>query len=125
MVSRLVFGISFPNWKISIMSKANARAFLKKLMSSKELVARCQAAREEERLRIAAALGLPHTADDMQAVIDEGISRAKRRIGELSEQELEHLSGGQGAVIVVPVVVLQLLSANVTPDDPLELDLDH
>ena len=107
------------------MSKANARAFLKKLMASKELVERCQAAGEEERLRIAAALGLPHTAHDMQAVIDEGMTRAKRRLGELTEQELEQLSGGQGAVIVVPVVVLQLLSPDMTPDDPLELDLDH
>ena len=107
------------------MSKANARAFLKKLMASKELVDRCQIAGEEERLNIAAALGFPHTAKDMQAVIDEGITRAKRRRGELSEKELEQLSGGQGAVevVVVPVVILQVLSTNVASHDPLEIDL--
>ena len=110
-----------------MMSKANARAFLKKLMASKELVERCQAAGEDERLKIAAALGFPHTAKDMQAVIDEGLTRAKRRLGELSEKELEQLSGGQGTVeiVVVPVVVLQLLSTNTTPEDPVELDLNH
>ncbi len=108
------------------MSKANARAFLKKLVASKELVERCQAAGEEERLKIAAALGFPHTADDMQAVIDEGIARAKHRLGELSEHELERLSGGQGAVeiVVVPVVVLQVLTSNSISEDPLELDLN-
>ena len=107
------------------MSKANARAFLKKLMANKELVERCQAAGSEERLKIASALGFPHTAKDMQAIIDEGMMRAKRRLGELSEKELEQLSGGQGAVevVVVPVVVLQILSTNVTLQDPLEIDL--
>jgi predicted ribosomally synthesized peptide with nif11-like leader len=108
------------------MSKANAKAFLKRLMASRELVERCQAAGEDERLRIAAALGFPHTARDMQAVIDEGMTRAKRHLGELTEKELEQLSGGQGAVevIVVPVVVLQVLSTNVISKDPLELDLN-
>jgi predicted ribosomally synthesized peptide with nif11-like leader len=109
------------------MSKANARAFLKRLIASKELVERCQAAGEAERLKIASALGFPHTADDMQAVIDEGIARAKRRLGELSERELEQLSGGQGTVeiLIVPVVVLHALSTNVRSADPLELDLDQ
>ncbi len=107
------------------MSKANARAFLKKLMASKELVERCQAAQEEERLKIAAALGFPHTASDMQAVIDEGITRAKGRLGELSEKDLEQVSGGQGTVevVVVPVVVLRVLSSKVISQDPLEIDL--
>jgi Nif11 domain len=109
------------------MSKANARAFLKKLIASKELVERCQAAGENERLKIASALGLPHTADDMQAVIDEGIARAKRRLGELTEQELERLSGGQQEVqvVVVPVVVLQVVSTRLSPEDPVQLDLNQ
>jgi predicted ribosomally synthesized peptide with nif11-like leader len=117
---------SVPRWKNGEMSKANAKAFLKKLMSSKELVERCLAAGEEERLKIAAALGFPHTAKDMQAVIDEGMIRAKRHPGELSEKELERLSGGQGAdeVVIVPVIVLQVLSTNVNSIDPLELDLN-
>ena len=48
-----------------------------------------------ERLNIAAALGFPHSTQDMQAVIDEGLIRAKRRLGELSEKELEQVSGGR------------------------------
>jgi predicted ribosomally synthesized peptide with nif11-like leader len=107
------------------MSKTNAKAFLKKLMASKELVERCQAVSEEERLNIAAALGFPHTTKDMQAVIDEGLTRAKHRLGELSDKELEQVSGGQAAVevVVVPVVVLQVLSPNAALHDPLEIDL--
>ena len=107
------------------MSKTNAKAFLKKLMASKELVERCQAVSDEERLNIAAALGFPHTARDMQAVIDEGLTRAKYRLGEMSDKELEQVSGGQTMVevVVVPVVVLQVLSTNVAFHDPLEIDL--
>ncbi len=106
------------------MSKTNAKAFLKRLMVSRELVERCQAVSEEERLNIAAALGFPHTASDMQAVIDEGLTRAKHRLGELSEQELEQVSGGQALdVVVVPVVVLQVLSSRAPLHDPVEIDL--
>ncbi len=72
------------------MSKTNAKAFLKRLMASKELVERCQTVSQEERLNIAAAMGLPHTLQDMQAVIDEGLIRAKHRL-ELSESELYSL----------------------------------
>src|SRR5215475_7550089 len=98
------------------MSKSNAKAFLKKLMVSKDLVQRCQTAGEGERLRIAAALGFPHTAQEMQDVIDEGLVRAKYRLGELSEKELEQFSGGQGPVdvIIVPVVILQILPGGVS-----------
>jgi hypothetical protein len=109
------------------MSKANARAFLKKLIMSKELVERCQIVGEEERLRMAAVLGLPHTAQEMQAVIDEGVTRARHRLGELSDDELGHVSGGQGVaeVMVVPGVVVQALYSNVTFEGPLKLDLNH
>ncbi len=107
------------------MSKTNAKAFLKKLMASKELVERCQAVSQEEQLNIAAALGFPHTTQEMQAVIDEGLIRAKRRLGELSERELEQVSGGQATVevVVVPVVVLRVLSPNVVLHEPVEIDL--
>ncbi len=106
------------------MSKANAKAFLKKLMASRELVERCQAVSEEERLNIAAALGFPHTPGEMQAVIDEGLTRAKHRLGELSERELDQVSGGQAVeVVVVPIVVLQVLSPGVPPHDPVAIDL--
>src|SRR5829696_1289756 len=108
------------------MSKANAKAFLKELMASKELVERCLTTGDEERLRIAAAMGFPHTRQDMQAVIDEGMTKAKRRLGELSEKELEEFSAGQGSfdVVVVPVVVLRILSTNVTLKGAVELDLN-
>jgi predicted ribosomally synthesized peptide with nif11-like leader len=108
------------------MSKANAKAFLKELMASKELVERCLTAGDEERLRIAAAMGFPHTRQDMQAVIDEGMTKAKRRLGELSEKELEGFSAGQGRVdvVVVPVVVLRILSTNMTLKGSVELDLN-
>ncbi len=107
------------------MSKTNAKAFLKRLMASRELVERCQAVSEEERLNIAAALGFPHTTSDMQAVIDEGLTRAKHRLGELSENELEQVSGGQIAadVVVVPVVVLRVLFPRAPLQDPVEIDL--
>jgi len=107
------------------MSKANAKAFLKKLMESKELVERCRTADEQERLQIAAALGLAHTASDMQAVIDDGMRKAQRRLGELSETELERVAGGQGSVrvVVIPVAVLQVLSADAASANPLEIDL--
>ena len=108
------------------MSKANAKAFLRELMASKELVERCLAVSEGERLRIAAAMGFPHTSQDMQAVIDEGVIKARQHLGELTEQELEGLSAGQGAVevIVVPVVVMRVLSPNMALRDPLRLDLN-
>jgi predicted ribosomally synthesized peptide with nif11-like leader len=108
------------------MSKANAKAFLRELMASKELVERCLAVSEEERLRIAAAMGFPHTGQDMQAVIDEGVIKARQHLRELTEQELEGLSAGQGAteVIIVPVVVMRVLSPNMTLRDPLRLDLN-
>ena len=94
-------------------------------MANKELVERCLAAGEEERLRIASAMGFPHTSRDMQAVIDEGVIKARRRMGELTEQELEELSAGQGVVeVVVPVVVLQVLSPGMAIRDPLKLDLN-
>ncbi len=106
------------------MSKTNAKAFLKKLMTSRELVERCQAVGEAERLNIAAALGYPHTAGEMQAVIDEGLIRAKHRLGELSERDLEQINGGQAVdVVVVPVVVLQVLSSGTPPYDPVAIDL--
>jgi predicted ribosomally synthesized peptide with nif11-like leader len=107
------------------MSKANAKAFLKKLMESKDLVERCRTADEQERLHIAAALGFPHTAGDMQAVIDEGMRKARRRLGELSDTELDHVAGGQGSVrvVVIPAAVLQVLSADTSSQDPLEIDL--
>ncbi len=107
------------------MSKTNAKAFLKKLMASKELVERCQAVSQEERLNIAAALGYPHTTQEMQAVIDEGLIRAKQRLAELSEKELEQVSAGQVTVevVVVPVVVLQVLAPNTRHPDPLEISL--
>jgi hypothetical protein len=107
------------------MSKANAKAFLRKLMESKELVARCQLADEAERLQIAAALGYPHTARDMQAVIEEGMTRAKRRLGELSEKELDHVSAGHEMVkiIVIPVPVLEILSPHPASAGPVEIDL--
>ncbi len=105
------------------MSKTNAKAFLKKLMASKELIERCQAVSQEERLNIAAALGFPHTSQEMQAVIDEGLTRAKYRLGELSEKELERVSGGQVTVVVVPVVVLHMLTPHMMVHDPLEIDL--
>ncbi len=110
---------------LQAMSKTNAKAFLKKLMTSKDLVERCQGVSQEERLSIAAALGFPHTTQDMQAVIDEGLTRARQRLGELSEKELDQISGGQAAVevVVVPVVVLQVLSPNAALHDPVELDL--
>ena len=108
------------------MSKANAKAFLKELMASKELVERCLTAGDEERLRIAAAMGFPHTRQDMQTVIDEGMTKAKRRLGELSEKELEGFSAGQGRadIVVVPVVVLRILSTNMTLRGSVELDLN-
>src|SRR5437899_1628005 len=108
------------------MSKANAKAFLRELTASKELVERCLTVGEDERLRIAAAMGFPHTSRDMQAVIDEGVIKAKRQMGELTEQELEGLSAGQGAVevVVVPVVVLRVLSPNMVLRDPLKIDLN-
>jgi predicted ribosomally synthesized peptide with nif11-like leader len=107
------------------MSQANAKAFLKRLMESKDLVESCKRAGREESLKIAAALGFPHTAQEMQAVIDEGITKAKRRLGELSEAELESFSGGQGTVdvLVVPVVVWQILSDETPPLSPSEIDL--
>jgi hypothetical protein len=45
-------------------------------------------------------------------------------MGELTEQELEKLSAGQGGVeVVVPVVVLQVLSPGMAVGNPLKLDL--
>ncbi len=106
------------------MSRTNAKAFLKKLMESKELVEQCQAVSQEERLNIAAALGYPHTAQDMQAVIDEGLIRAKHRIQELSEKELEQVSGGQPVeAMIVPVAVLQVLVPGMAFHAPVELGL--
>ncbi len=107
------------------MSKANAKAFLKKLMESKELVSRCRMADETERLQIAAVLGYPHTATDMQAVIEEGLTRAKRRLGELSEKELDHVSAGHEMVriIVIPVPILEILFPVPMSSGPIEIDL--
>jgi|RhiMetdeSRZDD1v2_1073273.scaffolds.fasta_scaffold1854272_1 predicted ribosomally synthesized peptide with nif11-like leader len=107
------------------MSKANAKAFLQRLMESKELVERCRAGDEDERLRIAAALGFPHTTQEMQAVIDEGIQRAKRRVGDLSERELETISGGQGevTVVVIALAILDISSTDGTLPGPVEIDL--
>lgn len=94
-------------------------------MESEELVERCRAVDADERLRIAAALGFPHTARDMQAVIEEGIIRAKARYEELSETELDRVSAGNGTVeiIVVPLTILQILPTHVLPKGPLEIDL--
>lgn len=120
-----MFSDSFARWMIRPMSKANAKAFLKKLMESADLVERCRSVDDEERLKIAAALGFPHTARDMQAVIEEGVNRARVRFEEMSETDLDRVSAGYGAVeiIMVPITVLQVLPTHVITRGPLEIDL--
>jgi predicted ribosomally synthesized peptide with nif11-like leader len=84
------------------MSQANAQAFLQQLMVDRDLVEQCKAATDTGRLRIAADAGYPHTSEDMQAVIADGVRRARETSGELSDKELHYIAGGAGSPYQIP-----------------------
>lgn len=89
------------------MSKENAKAFLQRLLQDRNLLERCRSSSKTGKWRIASEIGLPHTEEDMRAVIAEGIQQARRASGELTDEQLSHIAGG---VTRVPGEVISLLS---------------
>jgi len=89
------------------VSKENAKAFLKRLLEDRTLVERCRTLNDQQRSKIAKELGLPHSSADMKAVINEGISQARRLSGALSERELDVVVGGVH-LTSIPIEIIEM-----------------